>query len=173
LTVEPGRAAVQLFDRDRLKDIPILAAKFSQTVSKILEVPEFTRIGLREIYERVYPTKEDAVAEFLKFGFLKIPEGKHFGVAGVLINPETNFRKEEGGKGYSVRIKTESTEYKLELPSLWRKVAKSILEIREKLFVDIDCFAQGTILSSQISFEDWITQTLHVIRRDTDAFLGG
>lgn len=80
---------------------------------------------------------------------------------------------EEGSKGFSIRIKAEGIEYKLELPPIWHKVAKSVSEVHETLSFDIDSYVQGTILPSQIAFEDWITQTLHVIRRDTDGFLGG
>ena len=91
----------------------------------------------------------------------------------MLLNPEISFRKEEGSKGFSIRIKADGVEYKLELPYLWHKVAKSVSEVRETLSFDIDSFVQGTILPSQISFEDWITQTRHVIRRDSNVFLEG
>ena len=173
LTVEPNRVGVQLFDRTGLKDLPATTAKIANSIFAILEVPEFTRIGLREIYWKVFPTKAEASAEVLKFGLLRLPEGKHFGVAGPPISPEIHFQREEGSKGFGVRIKAETVEFKVEFPYVWHKVAESIAEIRETLSFDIDCFVQGTILRSQISIEDWITQTLHVIRRDTDAFLGG
>jgi hypothetical protein len=172
LTVEPFRVNVQLFDEETLKDFPMVAAKFTQAVASIFEVTEFTRVGLREIHWKTFPTKEEAAGELLKFGLLKIPEGKHFGVSGSPINPEISFRIEEAHKGFSIRLKAESVEYKLPLPYLWRNVAKPISEVRQMLSVDIDSFAQGTILPSQISFEDWITQTRHVIRRDANGFLG-
>ena len=173
LTVEPNRVIVQLFDRERLKDIPTIAGDFTAMVSSILELPEFTRIGLRMIYWKVLPTKVAAAAEVMKFGLLKIPEGRHFGVEGLALNPEISFRKEEGSKGFSVRIKAEGVEYNLELPYIWHKVAKSVSEVRETLSVDIDSYLQGTILPSQIAFADWITQTLHVVRRDASGLLGG
>src|SRR5260370_10523920 len=109
----------------------------------------------------------------MKFGLLRIPEGRHFGVSGVLLNPEIAFRKEEVSKGFSIRLKAESLEFKLELPHIWHKVTKSVEEVRETVVVDIDSYVQGTILPTQIAFEDWISQTLHVIRRDTNVFLGG
>jgi hypothetical protein len=173
LTIEPNRVGIQLFDQERLKDIPTVAAKFAQAVASILEIQEFTRVGLREIYWKVFPSREAAAAEVLKFGLLKVPEGRYFGVSGLPLNPEISFRKQEGSKGFSIRIKAEGAEYKLELPYLWHKVAKSVLEVREILSLDIDSFVEGTILLSQISFEDWITQTRHVIRRDTNVFLEG
>jgi hypothetical protein len=173
LTVEPNRVGVQLFDQERLKAISAVAAEFTQMVSSILELPEFTRIGLRMIYWKVFPTKEAASDEVMKFGLLRIPEGRHFGVSSLPLNPEIAFRREEGSKGFSIRIKAESLEFKLELPYIWHKVAKSVAEVRETLSVDIDSYIQGTILASQIAFEDWISQTLHVIRRDANAFLGG
>jgi hypothetical protein len=173
LNVEPNRMCVQLFDRNRLKGIPAVAGEFTQMVSSILELPEFTRVGLRMIYWKVFPTKEAVADEVLKFGFLKIPEGRHFGVAGLPLYPEITFRKEEGSKGFSVRIKAEGVEYKLELPYIWHKVAKPVSEVHETLSFDIDLYIQGTILPSQIAFEDWITQSLHVIQRDANGFLGG
>jgi hypothetical protein len=173
LNVEPNRVGVQLFDRERLKGIPALAGEFTKMVSSILELPEFTRVGLRMIYWKVFPTNEAAAAEVMKFGFLKIPEGRHFGVAGLPLNPEITFRKEESSKGFSIRIKAEGIEYKLELPYLWHTVAKPVSEVHETFSFDIDSYVQGTILPSQIAFEDWITQTLHVIRRDANGFLGG
>ena len=54
-----------------------------------------------------------------------------------------------------------------------RKLAKPVSEVHETFSFDIDSYLQGTILRSQIAFEDWITQTLHVIRRDANGFLGG
>lgn len=91
LNVEPNRVGVQLFDRERLKGIPAVAADFTEIVSSILELSEFTRVGLRMIYWKVFPTNEDAAAEVLKFGFLKIPEGRHFGVSGLPLNPRNHF----------------------------------------------------------------------------------
>jgi hypothetical protein len=173
LTVEPNRVGVQLFERERLKNIPAVVAEFTQMVSSILELQEFTRLGLRMIYTKVFPTDELVAAEVMKLGFLKIPEGRHFGVAGLPLNPEITFRKQEGSKGFSVRIKAEGIEYKLETPYLWQKFAKPISEVHKALSFDIDSYVQGQILPSQIAFEEWITQILHVIRRDVDGFLGG
>ncbi|MBZ5625245.1 MAG: hypothetical protein LAQ69_42075 [Acidobacteriia bacterium] len=173
LNVEPDRVGIQLFDRELLKGIPAVAAEFTQMVSSILELSEFTRVGLRMIYRKVFPTKGGAAAEIMKFGFLRIPEDRYFGVAGLPLYPEITFRKEEGSKGFSIRIKAEAIEYKLELPYFWHKVAKSVSEVHETVTFDLDSYVQGTILLSQIAFEDWITQTLHVIRRDANGFLGG
>jgi hypothetical protein len=172
LTMEPNHVIVQLVDRERLKAIPAVAAEVTQMVSSILELSEFTRVGLRMIYRKVFPTREAAAAEVMKFGLLKIPEDRHFGVAGLPLNPEIAFRREEGSKGFSIRIKAEGIEYKFELPLIWHNIAKPFSEVHESLTFDIDSYVKGTILPSQIAFEDWITQTLHVIRRDANGFLG-
>jgi hypothetical protein len=172
LTLEPNRACIQLFDQDRLKEIPRLAAEFAKMVASVLELQEFTRVGLRLVYWKVFPEKEAAAEAMVNCGLLRIPEGKHFGVGGLLVHPEIAFRKEEGGKGFSVRIKAEGLEYKLELPYLWHQVAKSVSEVHEQLSFDVDCYLQGSILLSQIAFEDWIVQTLHAVRRDSNSFLG-
>jgi len=141
-------------------------------VASTLELTEYTRLGLRMIYWKVFPTKEAAAEAAMGLGLLTVPEGRHFGVSGKPLNPEVAFRKEEGSKGFSIRIKAEGLEFKLELPYVWHTVAKSVAEVREVLSVDIDSYVEGAILPSKIAFEDWIGQTLHVIRRDADTFLG-
>jgi hypothetical protein len=172
LHVEPNRATFQIFSRDALKNIPAVA-EFLRMATSVLEIQTFNRMGLRMIYSKVFPTKEDAASELMKVGFLRIPEGRHFGVDGLILNPEIAFRKEEGSKGFSIRMKAEGVEFKVEIPYLWQHIAKPVQEVVETLTVDIDSYIQGTIIRSQIGFEEWITQAMHVIRRDTNEFLGG
>ncbi len=172
ITVEPNRFHVSIFDEDRLKEIPRLAAEFAKIVLSNLEIQELSRVGLRLIHAKIFPEKESAADAVVKVGLLNIPEGKQLGVAGSVIRPEAAYSREEKGNGFSVRLKAESIEYKLDLTPLWRKVAKSINETREQLTFDVDSYLQGTILLSQIAFEDWINQSLHAIRRDSGAFLG-
>jgi len=172
LTWEPNRAGIQLFDSRELKRAPRLFAEFGQAIVSALQLRDLKRVGLRMIHGKTFPDKKAAAAAMLGCGLLSIPAGKHFGVSGEPLFPELSFRKEEGSKGYSVRLKAESLDYKLDLPYVWHKIAKSISETREQVTFDVDCYVEGTILLSQLSFEEWLTQTMHVIRRDYSPFLG-
>ena len=172
-TVEAGRVAVQVYEESKLKDAPSIAGKFAKMISSKLELAEVTRIGIRTVYSKTFPTREAAAEALLKLNLLNIPDGKYLGAAGLPLNPEMSFRKEEGNNGFSIRIKAEGIEYKLELPYLWRSIAKSVKEVHEVLSFDVDVYLHGIILLSQIVFDDWIAKTMHVVRRDSGHFFGG
>lgn len=171
ITIEPHHVVVGLFDQSRLKEMPKVAGDFVRMVLSVLDIEEVKRIGLRLIYMKTFSDKEAAAEAVVALDLLNIPEGKYFGVAGTILRPELAFAREEKGRGFSIRVKAESVEYKFELGPQWQNIAKSINETREQLTFDVDAYLQGSILLSQIAFQDWISQTLHVIRRDSEPFL--
>jgi hypothetical protein len=88
LSWEPQRAVIQIFDPDQLKGAPRLTAQFGEVIASELELEEFTRVGLRWIRYKTFKDKESVAAAVLECGLLNIPEGRRFGVDGVVTLPE-------------------------------------------------------------------------------------
>jgi hypothetical protein len=147
-----------------------LAAKYFQLLSETLELAELSRVGCRLIFSKEYPTQEDASAALLGSKILRFPEGKNFNQGGEPIRPEWALRWESGGNGVHVRLRVDERKYDFEPPLVWEG-PRPEKKTHVALTYDVDWYTCAPVLVTQISFEDWIKQCIHVVNRDSDAFL--
>jgi hypothetical protein len=128
------------------------------------------RVGLRFIYEKDFPTKEKAAEEFLKNRIFNFPSGKYFGLNVVPLYPEYAFRLEGSAVGVTLRYKSEGRKNEFEPPFGVTSI-EPLKEERQFIVFDVDYYTTAKLLLTQLSMSEWINQALHVIKRDSNAFM--
>jgi len=148
------------------------ADQFFRVLCDVLEIYEYKRVGFRLIFARQFPTIQEASAALLTSKVLRWPEGKHFNHGGDPIRPEWALRWENGGSGIHIRLRVDERKYEFEPPLVWEGPPPEKKEL-VTLTYDVDSYTLSAVLVTQMSFVDWIRQCVHLVNRDSDAFLGG
>lgn len=150
-----------------------LATDLVKISTECLDISVFTRIGLRAVFWRSYDDRESASEAMRSTGMIVTPSGKQLGVSGDCLLPEYSVRKEDETNGFSVRLKAEGVQYKMELPPDWHGVAEPLIRTDFGLSLDVDYFTTADIGVGQFRASDWMPNALHSIRRDSSEFMGG
>jgi hypothetical protein len=145
---------------------------FFPLVVEMLEIAELSRVGCRLMYTKEYPSAEEASEALLESGALKWPEGKHFNHSGRPVRPEWAFRWEDGETGVHIRLRIDERKYDFVPPLVWEGPLPDKKD-HIALTYDVDWYTGAPVLVTQISFDDWIKQRIHLTNRDSDEFLEG
>ena len=154
-----------------LKVFTSVASEFYSIITKILELKEFTRIGLRFTYRQDFPNRREATEAILGTKLIRVPEGKYFGLKSDPLMADYGIRWEENARGFHFRLRVDSREYNFEPPFGWEGVPSEKVE-KHSVACDCDFFTTTLTGVSQFSLVDWIDQSLHMMNRDTSHFLG-
>jgi len=138
--------------------------------SNILEIEEYSRVGLRLVFSKEYQTYRDASDALLEGGVLRHAENDHFGLSGKPLRPEWALRWEDAGSGVHIRANVDEKKYDFQAPLEWEG-PKPEKKPRIKLTYDVDWYKVSPTLVTQMSFPDWIEQCLHLTNRESDHFL--
>ncbi|MEP6535373.1 MAG: hypothetical protein ABJF23_08665 [Bryobacteraceae bacterium] len=154
-----------------LKSFLVIASEFHAAVTTILEIKDFTRVGLRITYRRDYPDLQAATDALLATNMIRVPEGKYFSLSSSPKLADVSLRWEEKARGVHFRLRAEGREFNFEPPFGWEGTPAARVE---KLSLACDCDFFTTIVTtvSQFSLVDWINQSLHMMNRDISFFLG-
>jgi len=144
---------------------------FFEATTRHLGITHFTRVGCRLIYFRSYPTEKAASDSMLATKVLPLPEGPHFGIDGAFNLPEYAVRWEAKTAGVTIRLRTEGRKTDFE-PPLGVQELKPVHEEKFGIVLDLDYFTKGTVTTGQFRPQDWISNVLHMFRRDSRKFLG-
>ncbi len=153
-----------------LKEFTQVLDRFSTTITRFLELEEYTRIGFRLIYLKEFPGKLAASNALLSTGRLSLPRGPSFGVTGNTLFPAFSCRWEDSAKGVFVQMRTEERTYEFEVPFAWEGV-KSDGKGRCFFVLDLDHYTTAAVGIEQVRLSDWVHQAIHAARRDSDTFL--
>jgi len=148
------------------------ASYFFPLVVEMLEIAEFDRVGCRLMFTKEYPSAREASEALLQSGVLRWPDGKHFNHSGEPIRPEWAFRWEDGKTGVHIRMRVDERKYDFVPPLVWEGPLPDKKD-HIALTYDLDWYTEAPVLVTQISFEDWIKQCIHLTNRDSDEFLEG
>jgi hypothetical protein len=174
VSVELGKlAVVAATPPTGLQEFTELSEAITRITSKRLSIGEYTRVGLRLIFVKEMSDRKAASEAVISTGMIAAPVGQQFGVSGEGLFPEYSIRKEDGKKGYSVRLKAEELTFELDLPIDWRGVAEPVSRKPLRVSLDVDFYTIGVVTTGQFNVTQWISQAAHVIRRDSDTFLRG
>lgn len=174
VSVELGKlAVVAATPPTGLQEFTELSEAITRIASKRLSIGEYTRVGLRLIFVKEMSDRKVASEAVISTGMIAAPVGQQFGVSGGGLFPEYSIRKEDGKKGYSVRLKAEELTFELDLPIEWRGVAEPVSRKPLRISFDVDFYTIGVVTTGQFNVSQWISQAAHVIRRDGDTFLRG
>jgi hypothetical protein len=149
-----------------------LADTFTGLVTQHLELDHYIRIGLRLFYFRAFPSREEASKAAVSIRILNPPEGRHFGIEPPYLLPECAFRLEGPSIGVTIRLRAEGRVVDFQPPMNARGLKPHHAEDWGVLF-DVDYYTLANVTIGQFKAEDWINSAVHVIRRDSEAFLGG
>src|ERR1700728_33457 len=174
IAVQVGLVNVSVVLPDKkLERLTRAATHVTEVAANRLEVDKYLRVGLRTQFTMDFEKPEDAVAAILSTGLVKLPDGPHFGLNATPASVEYSIRTEDGKNGFSLWLKTDTVKIDLEPPFGFGSYTNGVHETRYRAILDVDRFIMSPVLSSQLRVEDWVAQTLHIIKRDGERLLGG
>jgi hypothetical protein len=165
-------SVIDLKPSSSLNDFTEVANKAFNIITTILRIEKFNRIGFRLIFIRDFPDKESSANAFIDTNLITIPKGKHFNIEGKVLLPTYKFNWES--KSTTVRISLEVRDRKIDFdahPSL--DEIDSLHITKHELVYDIDYYTLDIVSIGQLNIKEWITQTYHIIKRDSRNILGG
>jgi len=173
LTLEPKRLIVIAVRPDKkLLEFSKLVDQFAEIAADATAISTYTRLGLRVSFWKEYADRESAAEALLTTGSLNIPEGPHFGLSAPIVDPEIAIRREDGKHGFLLRLKAETVTFDFQVPFGLAHFAKREPITIHRVHLDVDCYTQAPVERSQLYISDWIDQTLHVMKRDSQKFFG-
>lgn len=146
--------------------------EFLNAVTEVLEIDEFTRVGLRLMFEREYQNINTANEALFRTNLVQCPKGPHFGIEGKPSNPSYLVKWEGEKRGAMVHLHTETRKIEFNPPAQMTGVEGFEKELNRLLF-EFDYYTRAPVALSQLRVSDWISNALHLARRDSGKFLGG
>ena len=144
---------------------------FTKLVSKTLEILFFNRIGFRLIYTKAFSDKLLAANAVTSTKNIHVPEGRHFNINGKVFLPGYSIVWEGESAGIRISLKAQDRKIDFEAPPSVAEIESIHLEKHELLY-DVDYYTLGKVAIDQLNLKDWIQQIYHLIRRDSNYFLG-
>ena len=149
-----------------------IARELIELVSKVLELSAFSRVGLRLLFFQEFPDRVSATTELLKTELIHLHEGRHFGSDGDPVSSECSVSWEMKARGIRVLVGYQHRQFKMEAPLELTALSPQDFSYHGLVF-DIDFYTTTSIDVGQLGVQDWISQNVHVLRRDIDSFLWG
>lgn len=164
-------AVIDQTPKSSLNDFMEIADGFTKSVVECLEISEYTRLGLRLVYNKFFPNRESAANFLIESGMMVVPEGKHFNIEGKVFFPQYGLAWEDDNFGLNTKLKVQNRKVELKVPSGIEEVAPFNIEKPEFQY-DIDYYTLNRIKKGQLNVNEWINQIYHLIKRDSSIFLG-
>ena|GEM_PF-5900596 len=134
---------------------------------------EFTRIGLRLFYEKVFASRDDAAKYLGSVHPVFSKEGKLFNVEGGRVLDGDIFLRWEGDAlGCTVKILSQEKTLEVVAPPDFPDVS-SISSKKRMVLVDIDYYAHGATPVAKFKASAVIDSWVKIIRRDVERFVNG
>jgi len=141
---------------------------FFRIVNEALDLHEYSRIGFRLIYVQKFDTYEQALESLNAVKILNTPPRvfNHTGAPGA----EWTLRWKDEKQGTTVQLHIDERKHDFQAPLDWEG-PKPETASQFRLLYDVDRYVHARTLVTQMSFEDWIKQMIHIINRDSDKLL--
>ncbi len=150
-----------------------VAKPFYEICTRVLEIEEFSRLGLRLYFFKEFDSIEQASEIFAKSNLLKLPSSSEFmDIEGKVSLPDMAFIWENDNLGCMVHIKVESRKLRLEAPLNFRFIQPT-LQSQHGILIDVDYFTKSSVTASQLEIETWIKQGIQRIKAQIDRFISG
>jgi hypothetical protein len=158
----------------KLDDILPFCSFLGDNITRILEIVTLTRVGFKATFIKQYQTMQDAVRDFFETGMTKKIDGKPFGIDGSPDSPTVAIRFEGKSLGCAATLQVRKRAMKLDVPTIgadegFEPITKEYLE----LVYECDYFTTAQMELAQLKADRWVTEAMHVIRRDSFLILGG
>lgn len=162
---------IDLRPSSSLKEFMVNAELFVSLVADSLDITEFTRLGFRLIFSKKFQNKTEAANALISTKMISVPSGKHFNIEGKVLMPNYSLRWE--GDSTAVRVKLTAQDKKIDL-----NVGPGVEEItpvhieRSEVIYDIDYYTLKNTKRGQLNVKEWISQAYHLVKRDSNVFMG-
>jgi hypothetical protein len=111
-----------------------------------LPIEKYTRIGLRIIYHRTFPTQRAAVEFLQQCIALPSPSGKVMNVDGRMLEPAYSFRWEGEAMGFHLRLSAVESRIGIELPAEFLQLMPKDSDLALcRTIVDIDYYSHAQV----------------------------
>lgn len=161
---------------ETLADFGGMAKQFVETVSKALQITEFTRLGLRLIFTKEYSALDEASKAMLATGIIKFPSNRRFGMVDpAMVSPEAAIRWEDRDLGVGVRFSALQIATKIELPYGWEgdSIEAPNDGKRWGLFIDVDSYTKSIVPVDHLKVDEWISMKHRYAKKEFDLILRG
>ncbi len=174
ITIELGRLGfVQYHPDKRLETFSDTVSKITNIASAIVEITQYSRIGLRLMFEKEFLTPEAAAEAVLSTGLIRPAERTQFGISAAVSQPDVGFRREDGKNGFYFHLKSETATFDFKPTIGWSEFTEPITKKKHRVNFDIDAYLQAPVSAEMMRFPDWISQTFHIIKRDSVGLIEG
>lgn len=144
-------------------------ARFFETTLRLLEVPVLNRVGLRQLYFKTFPKREDANQFIQTLNLEYETTDDHFGISTAATE-------------YVSRWESEGTGVLLHVAGLPGTVAANLVDVfqieegfektyQSVVVLDVDFYTKLPVLQSRWQSTEWILQSSHVIKKGLRKFL--
>ena len=172
LSVQLGKAhLIDMLPTSSLKEFMANSDLFVELVAESLEISEFTRLGFRLLFSRKFTDNTHAAEAFVSTNMLRIPSGKHFNIEGKVLMPKYSIKWE--GESTGVRVSLSAQEKKIDLdvnPGIEELMPVHVS--RSEVIYDIDYYTLKNTKKGQLNVKEWISQAYHLVKRDSNIFMG-
>jgi len=162
---------IDLKPSSSLKEFMANAELFVTLVAGTLDITEFTRLGFRLIYRKKCDDKVKAADALISTKRINVPRGKHFNIEGKVLMPSCSLRWEGESTGVRVVLSAQDKRIDLDVTPGVEEIDPVHIEQSEVVY-DIDYYTLKNTTIGQLNVKEWISQAYHLIKRDSDVFMG-
>lgn len=172
LSLRLGRAHfIDFLPSSSLKEFIENAELFVNLVVDSLDISEFTRLGFRLLYSKKFNDKAEAANSFISTHMLNVPGGKHFNIEGKIIMPKYSFVWEGESTAVKVSLTAQDRKFDLDVTPGVEELTSVHVE-RSEIIYDIDYYTLKNTKRGQLNVKDWISHAYHLVKRDSNIFMG-
>jgi hypothetical protein len=159
---------------NKLVTLKEAAGSLTPIIVKHLPIEQFTRTGMRLIFQKEFPRRELASDYLHSAVALPLPRGKVMNVDGRSVDPSYSFRWEGDKLGFHLRLAAVQNQINVDFPPEYAHLTPPESELTlNRVIVDIDYYSHALVSVDQLKAEDLIENWLHVIRRDISNVIPG
>ena len=162
---------IDLTPSSNLKEFMANAELFVTLVADTLDITEFTRLGFRLIYCKRFPNKTEAADSLISTKMISVLSGKHFNIEGKVLMPNYSLRWEGVSMGVRVALLARDKKIDLNVNPGMEEITPVHVE-RSELIYDIDYYTLKNTKKGQLNVKEWISQAYHLVKRDSNVFMG-
>jgi len=154
-----------------LEEFARFADDFLSILVKHLQIVELRRIGFRSQFFRLYDDGAKASADLAKAPFIRIPEGKRFGLEATPLFQRYSVRWETKSVGvlFSADVQRRTTTF--EPPFGFRPAIESVTTDENGIMLDIDYYTIAPTSTGAFKSVEWVPQVSRVVRRELETML--
>jgi len=172
LSVQIDKAhIIELEPTSNLDDFMERADKFIKLVIQNLEIINFNRVGFRLVYVKGFPDSLQAANSLISTKMISVPHGKQFNIEGRISFPKYSIVWESDSAAARIALEVVDKKIDFDPPPNVEGLKSAHFETHELVY-DLDYYIPAKLLPGQLNVKEWLSQTYHLIKRDSKSFLG-